>query len=178
MRDGVPMRSVLLGVSGALVFGLGATAAAPPFSSPPAPVEVRYSAPVSPLEVVRAFDPPDHPFGPGHLGVDLATTPGVAVRAAGDGVVTFAGSVAGRGLVVVLHADGLRTEYEPVLPAVHRGDEVRRGQVIGRVHGTHGDCHPCGCLHWGARRGDEYLDPLLLLQPLGPVRLLPWDESR
>jgi hypothetical protein len=31
-----------------------------------------------------------------------------------------------------------------------------------------------GCAAWGARRGDIYLDPLELLRPLGPVRLLPW----
>jgi murein DD-endopeptidase MepM/ murein hydrolase activator NlpD len=128
------------------------------------------------MDVVRAFDPPDHPFGPGHLGVDIATSSATAIRAAGTGVVTFAGSVAGRGLVVVLHADGVRTEYEPVQPTVHRGAEVRLGEVIGRVHGTHGDCDPGACLHWGARRDDAYLDPLLLLQPLGPVRLLPWDK--
>ena len=33
------------------------------------------------------------------------------------------------------------------------------------------------CLHWGARRGDTYLDPLSLLRPLGPVRLLPWSSA-
>jgi murein DD-endopeptidase MepM/ murein hydrolase activator NlpD len=169
------MKSALLGVCGALLFGVGATSTAPPLVPPPADVAVRYVSPVTPMHVVRSFDPPTEPFGPGHLGVDLATSTGSAVRAAGAGVVAFAASVAGRGLVVVQHADGVRTEYEPVQPTVHRGDEVQRGQVIGQVHGTHGDCEPGACLHWGARRGDEYLDPLLLLQPLGPVRLLPWD---
>ena len=84
------------------------------------------------------------------------------------------GTVAGRGLVVVAHADGVTTEYEPVRLAVTAGTRVRGGQLLGTVHGRHGACAPGACLHWGARRGQEYLDPLLLLAPLGPVRLLPW----
>jgi murein DD-endopeptidase MepM/ murein hydrolase activator NlpD len=150
--------------------GRSATDLAPPDSP------VRYEAPVTPVRVERRFDPPQRRFGPGHLGVDLETSPGAAVRAAADGVVTFAGPVAGRGVVVVRHADGVSTEYEPLRPAVAREAVVVRGQVLGRVAGAHGTCAPGRCLHWGARRGDEYIDPLLLLVPLGPVRLLPWSE--
>jgi murein DD-endopeptidase MepM/ murein hydrolase activator NlpD len=131
---------------------------------------------VSPLRVVRAFDPPEQQYGPGHLGVDVATRRAEVIAAAGDGVVSFAGSVAGRGLVVVQHADGISTEYEPVQPLVLRGAVVQRGQPIGREHGVHGACALDACLHWGARRDGEYLDPLLLLRPLGPVRLLPWGD--
>lgn len=138
------------------------------------PAPVRYSAPLSPLQVVRPFDPPATRYGPGHLGVDLASPPGAPVRSAGDGVVRFAGSVAGRGVVVVLHADGVSTEYEPLRPSVSVGAIVRRGQPLGVVRGTHGSCAAGRCLHWGARRGEDYLDPLLLLRRLGPVRLLPW----
>jgi murein DD-endopeptidase MepM/ murein hydrolase activator NlpD len=152
-------------------------ATVPPVSGPPAAGTVSYRTPVTPLHVVRGFDPPATPFGPGHLGVDLATSAGQRVRAAADGEVSFAGSVAGRGLVVITHADGIRTEYEPVRPAVHRGQRVRRGATIGHVDGTHGSCAPGSCLHWGARRGDQYLDPLTLLARLGPVRLLPWSGA-
>ena len=94
--------------------------------------------------------------------------------AARGGRVQFAGPVAGRGVVVITHADGIRTEYEPVAPTVRAGDAVDTGRVIGRILGTHDMCPPGDCLHWGARRGDIYIDPLLLLNPLGPVRLLPW----
>jgi murein DD-endopeptidase MepM/ murein hydrolase activator NlpD len=147
---------------------VGASAAAP------AEREVAYRAPL-PLQVVRPFEAPATPYGPGHRGVDLAATPGVGVRAAGAGVVSFAGRVAGRGVVVLLHPDGVRTEYEPVRPAVRAGEAVTAGQLIARVSGQHGSCAPGRCLHWGARRGTEYFDPLLLLRRLGPVRLLPWD---
>ena len=135
---------------------------------------VRYRAPVQPIHVVRPFDPPATPYGPGHLGVDLAARPGAVVRAAGAGVVGFAGSVAGRGLVVIRHPDGISTEYEPLRPAVSAGTAVTRGQPIGRITGRHGTCAPGRCLHWGAKRGGTYLDPMSLLRPLGPVRLLPW----
>lgn len=134
----------------------------------------RYAAPVDPLRVVRPFEPPPGPYAAGHRGVDLAATPRQLVRAAADGTVTFAGQVAGRGVVVLAHADGVRTEYEPVTPSVRTGQPVARGQPIGRVAGRHGACAPGRCLHWGARRGAVYVDPLTLLRRLGPVRLLPW----
>ncbi|MDQ2797773.1 MAG: M23 family metallopeptidase [Actinomycetota bacterium] len=94
--------------------------------------------------------------------------------AAASGIVTFAGLVAGRGVVVIQHAGGIRTEYEPVTPAVHRGGRVSRGASFGTIDGRHPGCPVPSCLHWGARRGQTYFDPLTLLRPLGPVRLLPW----
>ncbi|GAA3644135.1 hypothetical protein GCM10022267_33360 [Lentzea roselyniae] len=122
-----------------------------------------------PHPVVRAFQAPASPFGPGHRGVDLAAPAGTAVLAAGDGVVVYAGAVAARTLVSVQHRNGLRTTYEPVAPNVAAGRQVRRGEVIG--HLQEGHC-PSPCLHWGVRRGDEYLDPLRLVVQ-GRVRLLP-----
>jgi murein DD-endopeptidase MepM/ murein hydrolase activator NlpD len=163
----------------ALATGAGGAVVAAATSTPVAeagrPVAaVRYAAPVpEPLTVVRRFDPPATPYGAGHLGVDLRVRKGALVRSAAAGVVTFAGQVAGRGVVVVLHADGIRTEYEPVRASVRTGTNVRRSQSIGTVVGTHRGC-PGRCLHWGARRGEAYVDPLGLLRPLGPVVLLPW----
>lgn len=159
-----------------------APAGAPPATSGPAasgpapvvPQPVRYAAPVAPLDVVRRFDPPATPYGAGHRGVDLAVRAGQPVRSAADGVVAFAATLAGRGVVVVQHRDGIRTEYEPVTPTVTAGAPVRVGAVLATVHGRHGGCVPDRCLHWGARRGVDYLDPMSLLGRLGPVRLLPW----
>jgi murein DD-endopeptidase MepM/ murein hydrolase activator NlpD len=134
-----------------------------------------YSPPVTPIDVLRRFEPPPSPYAAGHRGVDLATTAGAVIDAAGAGRVSFAGQVAGRGVVVIVHADGVSTEYEPVTPTVGAGAVVARGQPIGRVHGAHGSFPTDRCLHWGARRDGAYFDPLTLLRPLGPVRLLPWD---
>ncbi len=134
---------------------------------------VDYAPPVDGrLRVLRGFDLVLSPYAPGHRGVDLAA-PGGRVMAAAAGTVTFAGPVAGRGVVVVEHRDGIRTEYEPVRPSVTVGAVVGRGTPLGQVAGRHPGCAPADCLHWGARRGATYLDPLLLLRPLGPVRLLP-----
>ncbi|WP_202879295.1 murein hydrolase activator EnvC family protein [Nocardioides cynanchi] len=121
--------------------------------------------------VVRAFDPPDLPFGSGHRGVDLAGSPGQLVHAALPGRVTYAGPLAGRGVVVVDHGD-TRTTYEPVSASVHVGDVVLGGQPLGALELAGSHCFPQACLHWGWLRGDTYLDPLLLVG-VGPIRLLP-----
>src|SRR6185312_8648213 len=135
-----------------------------------------YRAPVAgALRVLRGFSPPAVRYQAGHLGVDLADPAGAEVFAAGDGQVRFAGLVAGRNLVVIGHPDGISTEYEPVTATVTVGEQVRAGQPIGRLTGRHRGCPAIGCLHWGARRADGYLDPLSLLDPLGVVRLLPWE---
>lgn len=147
----------------------------PPAANATSASGVPYRAP-APGAVIRGFQPPATRYGPGHLGVDLRAAAGQPVHAAGAGVVRFAGPVAGRGVVVLVHSDGVSTEYEPVRPSVRAGARIRAGQPIGTVQGRHRGC-PSSCLHWGARRGTAYLDPLLLLQPLGPVVLLPWPRD-
>ncbi|MEO3744734.1 M23 family metallopeptidase [Plantactinospora sp. B24E8] len=124
--------------------------------------------------LVRKFDPPPRPWARGHRGVDLVASSGATVRAAGAGVVLFAGMVAGRPVVSVAHPNGLRTTYEPVRPEVRAGDRVAAGDPLGSLQPGHPGCPTVSCLHWGLRRGEEYLDPLLLLG-LGRVRLLPVD---
>jgi murein DD-endopeptidase MepM/ murein hydrolase activator NlpD len=94
------------------------------------------------------------------------------VRAAGAGTVAFAGSVAGRGVVSIDHPNGLRTTYEPVDVAITAGTAVGRGTQVGALVAGHAGCPAAACLHWGLRRGDTYLDPLLLLG-FARVRLLP-----
>ncbi len=125
-----------------------------------------------PLTVTRPFDPPENPYAAGHRGVDLAGSPGQEVRAAGVGTVVYAGLLAGRGVVSVQHADGLRTTYEPVLASVAAGMPLALGQVIGTLQVGHAGCPAPACLHWGLKRGESYLDPMLLLDQR-PVRLLP-----
>lgn len=132
-----------------------------------------YRPPVILLRVIRPFEPPPTRYAAGHRGVDLATRIGQAVVAAGGGTVRFSGPIAGRGVVVIAHPDGVLTEYEPVRPAVAAGAVVRLGQVIGHVSGQHGAWPPGTCLHWGARRDGRYFDPLSLLRALGVVRLVP-----
>jgi murein DD-endopeptidase MepM/ murein hydrolase activator NlpD len=127
-------------------------------------------------EVVARFDPPTSPYGPGHRGVDLLGRGGQSVHAALAGTVTYAGPLAGRGVVVVSHGD-TRTTYEPVSAAVSVGEAVDQGALLGslQVFGSH--CAPRVCLHWGWLRGETYLDPLRLVGA-GPIRLLPlWRDE-
>ena len=135
---------------------------------------VHYRAPLpAPVVVTRAFSGDVGRYAAGHRGVDLRAGPAAPVFSAGNGTVTFAGMVAGRPLVTIKHADLIVTEYEPVQATVVRGAVVSAGTRIGILSGTHPGCEEAPCLHWGARRGDHYVDPMMLLQPLGVVRLVP-----
>lgn len=131
--------------------------------------------------VVRAFQPPDSTYGPGHRGVDLAAAPGSPVRAAGAGTVVFSGEVAGGLHVVVEHRGGLRTSYSYLLDtAVAVGMRVDTGAIIGRAGGGDpGGAHPVGVVHFGLRVGDRYVDPSRLFQPRDLhelVRLVPVED--
>ncbi|GAB6987368.1 M23 family metallopeptidase [Nocardioides pyridinolyticus] len=127
-------------------------------------------------EVVHGFDPPDDPWGAGHRGVDLRGSPGQPVRAALPGRVTWAGTLAGRGVVVVDHG-GTRTTYEPIESSVDVGATVVAGDRIGRLSVVGSHCLPLACLHWGWIQAETYLDPLRLVGA-GPVRLLPlWRDE-
>jgi murein DD-endopeptidase MepM/ murein hydrolase activator NlpD len=125
----------------------------------------------APDRVVRDFDPPAQPWLAGNRGIDLAGHVGEKVHAAGAGIVSFAGVIAGIGVVSVTSGP-LRTTYEPVRVDVHRGQAVAAGAVLGRLTLAGSHCQPAACLHWGLLRGEAYLDPLALLG-LEQVRLLP-----
>ncbi|MFF8654356.1 peptidoglycan DD-metalloendopeptidase family protein [Streptomyces huasconensis] len=160
-----------------------APAPAPAPASPPPPVARNWPVGTRP-PVLRAWDPPSTTYGAGHRGVDLAAPPGAAVRAVAPGRVSFAGRVAGRGVVSV-ELDGtgdppLRTTYEPVRPTVKKGAVVAAGEEVGTLEPPTGHC-PEDCLHWGLLRGETYLNPLSLLPPWllrrGPSRLLPLTDT-
>nr|WP_066467721.1 peptidoglycan DD-metalloendopeptidase family protein [Skermania piniformis] len=142
-----------------------------PAAAPAAPAGYRWPLEPRPA-VTRGFDKPDHDWLPGHRGVDLSSAPGQPVRAAAAGVVVFAGTVAGKPVVSIDHPGGLRTTYEPVRADVTAGRRVARGEPIGAVEAGHPGCPAAACLHWGVRRGREYLDPLALLGGR-PIRLKP-----
>lgn len=150
-----------------------------PAASPPAPAAPRPVPPVGdahhPPAVARGFDPPHAPWGAGHRGVDLHTATGAQVRSPVSGTVTFAGQVAGRGVVVVTHADGMRSSLEPVAATVPVGTTVTGGEQIATVESSpSGHCRPASCLHWGVRDGERYVDPLSLLRwEPAPIVLLP-----
>ena len=151
-----------------------APVAPPPPGAPWQQVPDQGVWPLAPVPAVVAdFDPPASPYAAGHRGVDLAGRAGQRVVAAAAGRVTFAGSLAGRGVVVVDHG-ATRTTYEPVRASVTVGDAVAAGDPLGVLQAGGSHCAPSVCLHWGLIEGDTYLDPLTLVGA-GPVRLLPLD---
>lgn len=123
----------------------------------------RYQPPVS-APVTDPFRAPTSPYGPGNRGIEYATTAGDQVAAIGDGTVAFAGPVAGRLVVSVVHPDGLRSSLTGLAAiSVHVGQAVVLGQTVGRSTVR---------LHLGVRRGDTYLDPATLFSSTGPARLV------
>jgi murein DD-endopeptidase MepM/ murein hydrolase activator NlpD len=167
------MSSTAVGAGLVLVAALG-WLAGPAGAEPAAAGAGPWAWPVAgPGAVSRPFVPPPHRYGVGHRGVDLLAEPGAAVVAAGAGRVSYAGLLAGRGVVVVVHG-ALRTTYEPVTATVGLGARVAAGEVIGALDAGHAGCPAPACLHWGLRRGEDYLDPVRLVER-GPVRLLPLD---
>jgi murein DD-endopeptidase MepM/ murein hydrolase activator NlpD len=131
--------------------------------------------------VLRPYDPPETPYGSGHRGIDIGAVLGTSVVAAHDGVVAFAGPIAGNLFVSIDHPDGVRTTYSWLSEVtVRRGEAVRKGDPIGRAGPGHpGSGRPH--LHLGARVGDMYLDPMLLLEQgslVGLVHLAPLPDER
>ena len=158
------------------VIGILAMALLLPFGliqASPAHAAGRWDWPLKPARLSAGFDRPPQNWMPGHRGVDLVGKEGDQVRAAGNGVIAFAGLVAGKGVVVIKHGT-LRTTYEPVAALVSVGSKVRMGEVIGTLSAGKSHCSSqasVSCLHWGLIRGEKYLNPLSLVQKR--VRLLP-----
>lgn len=126
--------------------------------------------PTSSSTVLRQFDHLENNWNPGHRGVDLASRPDEEIRAAGPGMVVYAGRVVDNNVVSIEHATGLRTTYMPVSAWVDVGDYVHTGDIIGTIEEGH--CLLGACLHWGAKRGDTYYNPLSLLGGVD-IRLYP-----
>lgn len=159
--------------------GRGPSAPSPGAVGPTAgPAYGTYAWPVR-GPVLRPFEAPAGPYGAGHRGIDIGSSPGTVVRAAREGRVAFAGRVAGDRFVSIDHPDGIRTTYSWLSGVrVRSGEGVARGQPIGlsgEGHAGSGSPH----LHFGARLGQVYVDPMLLLERgslVGLIRLAPLEE--
>jgi murein DD-endopeptidase MepM/ murein hydrolase activator NlpD len=144
------------------------------------PVPGSYSWPVV-GPVIRGFLSPQDPYGPGHRGIDIAVPLGTPVQSSNDGVVAFAGWVGGSLYVSIDHADGVRTTYSWLSSvAVRKGDVVLRGDVVAATGYGHPEI-PQPHLHFGARIGQTYIDPMILLgggDVVSMIHLAPLDELR
>jgi murein DD-endopeptidase MepM/ murein hydrolase activator NlpD len=93
-------------------------------------------------------------------GINIAAARGTPIRAAESGVVVYAGNeLRGFGnLVLLRHADGWMTAYGHAEElTVQRGDQVKRGQVIGHVGATGNVTSPQ--VHFELRRGSRPVNP-------------------
>ena len=131
-----------------------------------AALAVCYPPPVT-APITVPFVQPACEYCPGHRGVEYEVPVGASVRIVANGVVTFAGMVAGTRYVVVLQSDGLRATYGLLQASlVTRGDVVSVGQSAG----TSGSR-----LYFGLRdSADTPVDPTPLLGvQVGRPRLVP-----
>jgi murein DD-endopeptidase MepM/ murein hydrolase activator NlpD len=170
-------------VSGLAGFMIGTLVLLAPASAP-SPVPAAASQQVAPAgswswplppvpRIVREFDPPAQRWLSGHRGADLAASPGDTVRAPAGGIVSFAGHIVDRPVIVINHGSGLLSSFEPVRSTLAVGAIVSAGDEIGVVGaGAHCDAR---CLHWGLRLEGEYIDPLLTIIDTRPSILLPLD---
>lgn len=134
----------------------------------PAAAAPGWDWPLRPPQVVTEFSPATPRWTAGHRGLDLGGSEGQPVFAAGPGVVSFVGSVAGRELISVRHRSGWITTYEPVTnPSVRAGTRVDDATTLGTLAAGHPGCPVDACLHWGLRLGSghgaRYADPRILL---------------
>ena len=70
-----------------------------------------------------------------HTGIDLPAPKGTPVKAAGDGVVLYAGWIRGYGQIVILdHGNQMSTVYAHLSAiTVQEGAKVSAGSTVGRV---------------------------------------------
>ena len=134
-----------------------------PFVPAPYTPTDTFDWPLPSKTVLREYDQLDNNWLPGHRGVDIAGTRGETVHAAGAGMVVYARRMVDTNIISIEHSDRFRTTYQPVKATVKEGDMVELGDIIGTLDDGH--CLVGACLHWGAKRGDIYYDPLSLLTP-------------
>jgi murein DD-endopeptidase MepM/ murein hydrolase activator NlpD len=108
-------------------------------------------------------NPFDHSQEEFHEGIDIDGPYGAPIQAAGKGIVTFAGSKAGWGnVVLVSHGFGYVSQYAHNSSLlVKKGDKVEKGQIIARL-GSTGRCTGPH-LHFGVAKNGEWIDPLTVL---------------
>jgi murein DD-endopeptidase MepM/ murein hydrolase activator NlpD len=147
-------------------------------SSSPNPMPQVWQLPFqSPHRLIRAYLQPTSDYSAGHRGVDYAVAADESVFAPASGVISVAGTIVDRGVIVIAHEGSLISELEPVCSTLKVGDQVVKGALIGRFCQTNVDyrnhCEVKPCLHFSLRLNGKYLSPIALIGGLTPSRLLP-----
>jgi murein DD-endopeptidase MepM/ murein hydrolase activator NlpD len=130
---------------------------------PPARESGRFAWPLR-GDIVTGYGPQDN--GLHNDGLNIAAKRGTPVKAAANGVVAYVGNeLQGFGnLILVKHADNWITAYAHLQTIlVERGQQVSRGEPIGRVGSSGGVPKPQ--LHFETRRGSDAVNPNEVLGP-------------
>jgi murein DD-endopeptidase MepM/ murein hydrolase activator NlpD len=108
-----------------------------------------------------------------HLGVDYRAPAGSPVVAVADGVVVSAGMAGGSGRMVHLrHANAFETEYLHLSTiAVHAGERVHQGDLIGRVGATGLATGPH--LDYRLKRNGVFVNPVTAHRAMPPPDPVP-----
>ena len=99
-----------------------------------------------------------------HSGMDIASGPGMPVKATADGIVSFAGWSGGNGNLVALeHGLGFSTYYAHNRSVVVKvGQKIKRGDVIGYIGSTGNSTGPH--VHYEIWRDGKAVDPASFLE--------------
>src|SRR4030067_171307 len=100
-----------------------------------------------------------------HLGIDISSTPGTAIKASSSGTVLYSGNaIRGYGnLIILRHSEEFVTVYaHNQVNLVEEGMWVERGEIIGKVGQTGRASGPH--LHFEIRKNKKEVDPLLFLK--------------
>ncbi|RKD31466.1 hypothetical protein BET03_12605 [Thermohalobacter berrensis] len=116
--------------------------------------------------ITSGFGYRKNPFGRGrefHYGIDISNKYGTSIKAAGTGVVTYAGYNGGYGKVIMInHGYGYQTVYghnNKLL--VRTGERVKKGQVIAKMGNTGKSTGPH--LHFEIRYYGKPINPKNIL---------------
>lgn len=103
-----------------------------------------------------------------HSGLDFAVGLGTPVKAPADGIVTIVADYFFNGKTVFIdHGQGFISMYCHLSAfQVNVGDEVRRGQVIGKVGATGRATGPH--LHWNISLNNARVDPAIFINAFAP----------
>jgi murein DD-endopeptidase MepM/ murein hydrolase activator NlpD len=104
-----------------------------------------------------------------HKGIDFAAPRGTPIRAAGDGVISFAGTKGGYGRYIsIRHNSDYTTAYahmHRLAKGMRKGQRVKQGQVIGYVGSTGRSTGPH--LHYEVLLKGKHVNPTQLRLPSG-----------
>lgn len=121
--------------------------------------------------ILRHFEKPPAAWLAGHRGIDIEVQEHETVIAPAQGVIRYAGIIAGVPTVSIQHQEGVVSSYQPVqlLPSLHIGSAITQRETFGIIALTQSSAMHCTqCLHWGVfmpEHPPQYRNPMHYIEP-------------